>query len=88
MEEDERLKPYEVFAGTAWEAGLLKSILDDNEIESFIKNHSNIPWVAFPVASSSVKVYVAQMDFETAMDIVHEFENNMKGNEEMKPGDE
>jgi hypothetical protein len=78
MEKDKSLSPYEVFDGTAWEAGLLKSILEDNEIESFIKDASTIPWNLYPVRASSVKVYVALKDLETAQAIVNEYYTNMQ----------
>ena len=78
MEPTDELAPYEVFEGNAWEAGLLLSILDDNEIEAFLKDTSRIPWNTFPVASSSVKVFVALRDFETASGIVKEFRQNMQ----------
>jgi len=87
-ENNDMLSPYEVFEGTAWEAGLLKSILDDNEIENFIKDASRIPWNTFPVSASSVKVFVAKKDYEAAMGIVNEFRDNMKEEAEMDPEDE
>jgi hypothetical protein len=75
---EEELTPYEVFDGTAWEAGLLKSILDDNEIESILKDASFAPWNLFPVRSGTVKVFVALKDFERAKLVVEEFIGNMK----------
>jgi hypothetical protein len=78
MEDDDSLSPYEVFQGTAWEAGLLKSILDDNEIEAFIKDVSVLPWNTFPVLSNSAKVFVANKDLESAKEIVKEYYSNMQ----------
>jgi hypothetical protein len=78
MEPTDELAPYEVFEGSAWEAGLLLSILDDNEIEAFQKDTSRIPWNTFPVASSAVKVFVAYRDFGAASAIVTEFRKNMQ----------
>jgi len=78
MEPENGLSPYEVFEGTAWEAGLLKSILDDNEIESILRNASFAPWNLFPVRSGSVKVFVAAKDAEYARLLVEEFYKNMK----------
>jgi hypothetical protein len=78
MKNDDSLSPYEVFEGTAWEAGLLKSILEDNDIENFMKDVSVIPWNAFPVRSDSVKLFVAKKDLESAQAIVLEFYMNME----------
>jgi hypothetical protein len=75
---EDELAPYEVFDGTAWEAGLLKSILEDNEIETILKDASFAPWNLFPVHSGTVKVFVALKDFERAKIVVEEFMSNMK----------
>ena len=78
MEKDNSLTPYEVFDGTAWEAGLLKSMLEDNDIETILKDASFAPWNLFPVRSGSVKVFVALRDLENARNIVKEFYTNMQ----------
>ena len=78
MEKEDSLSPYEVFEGTAWEAGLLKSILEDNEIEAFLKDFSNIPLNLYPVRSGSIKVFVAFKDLERAREVVEEFYTNMQ----------
>jgi len=78
MENDESLSPYEVFEGTAWEAGLLKSILEDNEIEAILKDASFVPLNLYPVRSGTVKVFVPFKDLETARSIVEEFYTNMQ----------
>jgi len=75
---EDELAPYEVFDGTAWEAGLLKSILEDNEIETILKDSSFAPWNLYPVRSGTVKVFVALKDFERAKIVVEEFISNMK----------
>ncbi|MFZ4704899.1 MAG: putative signal transducing protein [Bacteroidales bacterium] len=75
---ENELSPHEVFDGTGWEAGLLKSILDDNEIESFIRDASFVPLNLISVRAGSVKVYVAFKDFERAQLLVKEFYKNMK----------
>jgi hypothetical protein len=75
---ENELSPYEVFDGTAWEAGLLKSILEDNEIETILKDASFAPWNLYPVRSGTVKVFVALKDFEKAKIVVEEFMRNMK----------
>ncbi len=76
--EDKNLAPHEVFAGTAWEAGLLKSILEDNDIEAIIQQASSLPWNIMPTEAASMKVFVAYEDFEQAEAIVEEFYTNMQ----------
>ena len=75
--EDKDLSPYEVFDGTAWEAGLLKSILEDNDIETILEQITALPWNILPTTGASAKVFVALKDFEQAKAIVEEFYTNM-----------
>jgi len=76
--EDNELSPYEVFAGTAWEAGLLKSILEDNDIETLIQQDMSLPWNILPTVGSSAKIFVALKDYDHAREIVKEFYTNMQ----------
>ena len=77
VKEDKSLTPYEVFEGSAWEAGLLKSILEDNEIETIIQQATALPINIWPTEAATVKVFVALKDFEQAKAIVDEFYTNM-----------
>jgi len=76
--EDKDLAPYEVFEGSAWEAGLLQSILEDNEIETYITEAYSLPWNTLPVKGAAAKVFVALKDMEQAKTIVEEFYSNME----------
>jgi hypothetical protein len=76
--EDKDLAPYEVFEGSAWEAGLLQSILEDNEIETYITEAYSLPWNTLPVKGAAAKVFVALKDLEQAKTIVKEFYSNME----------
>lgn len=78
----DELAPYEVFDGNPWEAGLLKSILDDNEIESLIRDNSRMAYNVYPSVASSIKVFVAFRDLERASKIVAEFRENMASQDE------
>lgn len=75
--EDKSLAPTEVFEGTAWEAGLLKSILEDNEIEVIMSQEYSLPWNLIPTKGASAKVFVARENLEQALAIVEEFYSNM-----------
>jgi hypothetical protein len=76
-----KIEPVEVFAGSIWEAELVKSLLENAEIESFLKDE-NIgtlaPWYTAGGGAGSVKVIVSNQDYDTARNIVEEFEKNEK----------
>jgi hypothetical protein len=76
--DDKDLAPYLVFEGTAWEAGLLKSILEDNDIETIIEQDMSLPWNIIPTTGAQAKVFVAFKDLEQAKTIVDEFFTNME----------
>lgn len=79
MTKDEKEQaPYEVFEGTAWEAGLLKSILEDNDIEAIMTEAYSLPWNTIPVKGAAAKVFVSLENLEQARDIVEEFYSNMQ----------
>lgn len=81
MEKNDQIEPVEVFAGTIWEAELLKSIMDDAEIESFLLNEFTgtiAPWYTAAGGAGSVKVIVSSVDFERARAIMEEFRENMR----------
>jgi hypothetical protein len=75
--EDKNLAPHEVFEGSAWEAGLLKSILEDNDIETITQQAASLPWNIMPTGAASMKVFVAFENLEQAQSIVDDFYTNM-----------
>jgi len=78
IKEDKSLTPCEVFEGSAWEAGILTSVLKDNEIETYMTQAYSLPWNTLPVKGAAAKVFVALNDLEQAKAIVDEFYTNMK----------
>jgi hypothetical protein len=83
--QDKNLTPYEVFEGSAWEAGLLKSILEDNDIEVFMTEAYALPWNSIPTKGASAKVFVALENLEQARAIVDEFYTNMQKDNTSNP---
>ena len=84
MKDDKEFSPVEVFYGTIIQAEFLKSILEDNEIEAFLKDEINgtlVPWIVTPGGIGSVKIVVAQKDFDIAMTIVDKYHENLKTEE-------
>jgi len=80
MNPDNKNEPVEVFAGTTWHAGLLKSLLEDAEIEAFLIDEiigTLNPWWTAPGGAGSVKVVVDPADYEKAKLIADEFESNL-----------
>jgi hypothetical protein len=71
--------PVEVFAGDAWEAALVKSLLENAEIETFLKDEirgTMTPWHVSAGAMDAVKVVVSSQDYEKAKQVVQDFETN------------
>jgi len=77
---DKEIFPVEVFAGTNIQAAMLKSMLDDAQIYSFIKNEyvgTLAPWYTDPGGAGAVSVMVASTDEEEAKMIVQVFSSNL-----------
>lgn len=73
------ITPVEVFAGTLWEATFVKSLLENAEIECFLRDEFQgmlAPWYAAPGGAGAVKVIVASTDAERAAGVVAEFSNS------------
>jgi hypothetical protein len=66
-------KTVEVFSGTLWESDMIKSLLDDAGIESFLKN-SLLNTYAFNAAfAQEVGVMIMESDLEGAKRIVENY---------------
>ena len=81
MKTKDENKPVEVFAGTALQAGMVKSLLENAEIHAFLKDDiigTLHPWNAVPGGAGAVKVFVSSADFENARIVVSEYEENLK----------
>jgi quercetin dioxygenase-like cupin family protein len=76
---DQQHTPVEVFAGTAWEAAMVKSLLENAEIEVFLKDEirgTMVPWHISPGGTDAVTVVVAGKDIENARQVVEEYRRN------------
>lgn len=84
MNTSNKNEPVVVYSGNAWQAGLLKSLLENAEIEAFIKDEiigTLNPWWTASGGVGSVKVVVDSDNYDKAMLVVDEFENNLKKEE-------
>lgn len=85
METNDEIKAVEVFAGQPWEAELLKSLLENAEIDAYLLDEFNgtmVPWVVSPGGAGAVRISVSSVDEVNARQIVDEyFKNKMKPDE-------
>jgi hypothetical protein len=71
----------ELFSGSLWEAELLKTLLNDNDIDCFIKNSIINSFVYEPTYSAGVKIMILKSNLEKATRIVNEYWKNIKDND-------
>jgi len=81
MKTEKGIEPVEVFAGTAVQASLVKSLLENAEIEAYLKDEFTgvlYPWHSSSGGVGAVKVFVSSVDQEKAKMVVDEYESNLK----------
>ena len=79
MQTDKESTPVEVFAGSAWEASLVKSLLENAEIEAFLKDEirgTTFPWQVSAGGVNAVKVVVSSNDLEKAIEVVNTYNSH------------
>ncbi len=77
MEAENEITPVEIFDGTQWQAMLVKSLLDNAEIESFVKDSRMgvlAPWNVDAGAAGPVKIFVSNLDAEKAREVIAQYE--------------
>lgn len=81
MKNNKKIEPIEVFDGTQWQAILVKSLLDNAEIESFVKDQRMgilEPWVVDAGGAGPVKIFVSSLDVEKALEVIAQYEQAEK----------
>jgi hypothetical protein len=81
MNTEDEIEPVEIFAGTTWQAEMVKSLLENQEIEAFLKDEiigTLSPWWTAAGGVGSVKVIVSSADFERAKVIADEYQKNIR----------
>ena len=74
------MESIEVFAGNIVEVGLVQSLLDNDGIQSWLKDEivgTLNPWYAAPGGSGAIKVLVLKADFEKSKLIIEEYERGV-----------
>ena len=81
MKTEKGIEPIEVFAGTAVQANMVKSLLENAEIEAYMKDEFAgvlYPWHSSAGGVGAVKVFVSSVDQVNAKIVVDEYESNLK----------
>jgi hypothetical protein len=81
MKTNSEIEPVEIFAGTTWECEMVKSLLENEGLEVFLKDEiigTLSPWWTAPGGVGSVKVIVSNVDFDKAKPIVDEYQKNLE----------
>ncbi len=77
MKSDQEIYPVEVFDGNDWDASMVKSLLDNAEIEAFVKDEKMgvlAPWNVAGGGAGSVKIFVSNVDLEKAKEVIEQYE--------------
>ena len=77
MNSNQEIYPVEIFDGYDWEASLVKSLLDNAEIESFSKDEKMgvlAPWNVSGGGAGSVKIFVSSADLARANEVLDQYE--------------
>ena len=79
MKTNDNIVPVEVFSGTIVEAEIVKSLLENAEIETFLKDEligTLTPWNTAAGGVGSVKIVVSNLDYDKAKLVVEEYKKN------------
>lgn len=82
MKTENEIFPVIVFEGNDWEASMVKSLLENAEIEVFLKDERMgvlAPWNVAGGGAGSVKVIVSNVDLVKAEEVVADFLKSESG---------
>ena len=71
-------EPVEIFAGSSWEAEMVKSLLENEGVTGYILNEAGtvFPFDTLETGTAPVKIMVDQQDYITAQTVVDNFRTN------------
>ncbi|WP_372751367.1 DUF2007-related protein [Labilibaculum sp.] len=79
MKKDKNNDLIEIFAGSWLDAEIVSSLLNNSEIETYLKDDligTIAPWQASAGGVGAVKIIINSKDYETAKRIVADYEKN------------
>lgn len=80
MKAKDDITPVVVFAGNQFDAGLVKTMLEDMEIKAYFQDDELgmiAPWYAAPGGAGAIKVVVSSADVDAAKAVVDEYYENI-----------
>lgn len=80
MKTKDDVTPVVVFAGTMFDAGLVKSMLEDREIKAYFQDDELgmiAPWYTAPGGAGAIKIVVSSTDLDAAKAVVDEYYDNI-----------
>jgi hypothetical protein len=81
MDKKDDIRSVIAFAGSATEAAMVKSLLENAELQAFLKDDifgTLEPWATDAGGAGPVKVIVSSADVERAQLVVEEYEKNKR----------
>lgn len=84
MKQSNETKSVKIFRGSMWEAQMVKNLLENEGIDSFLEDEItatlNLPWQS-PGGVGLVTLVIADHNFDQARSIVQDYEHNRKENQ-------
>ncbi len=77
MKTENEISLVEVFDGTQWQATMVKSLLENADIESFLKDSQMgmlAPWNVDAGGAGPVKIFVSSLDVDRAKEVIAQYE--------------
>jgi hypothetical protein len=81
MEKNDNITSVIIFSGSTWEAGMVKSLLEDAGVDAYLNDEiraSNIPFIVDTGGFGAVKVVVSSNDLGLATLVVDEYKQNIQ----------
>jgi hypothetical protein len=79
MEPNHETNPIEVYDGNLMQISIVKSLLENADIEAFVKDEymgTLKPWVTAGGGAGAIKIFVAKADEEKARQVIADYEKN------------
>jgi hypothetical protein len=79
MKTNNDLELVEIFSGTILEVEIIRSLLENAEIETFMKDEITgtlLPWITASGGFCPVKLEVSNLDYDKAKQIIEEYNQN------------